>query len=298
MLIVHLVPVGLSLLDHVELPDPPVAARDALRHAAPGPRHELDWDRLGPAGMPQLATTDPLMAAEWTSIRSSLTGPRYASVDGEAYVFLATDTDQGLRAATLLTQPYQRSTVPYSTVRYLDEPLAAGRPMLEPGDVSVCRIPDLDLGTLTPTSTTWRSLGVVGRMVADTATQTARGEWHVIVHLSGGYKAMIPYLMVLAEAVHSRLRDAAPNAADRPSIRAVLTHESDPDRVIDVPVRAVEGDLLADVKKVANAARPSGDGGYVVNAGVGEDLLGLFIEEETERTRWLTEAALIMVNAL
>lgn len=294
MLIVHLVSVGLSLLDEIESPESPLTARDALLHAAVGPRRELDWARLGPAGMPRLSTTAPDMAAEWTSIASSLNDPRYACVDGEAYVFLATDTDQGLRAATLLSQPYQRSSA-----RYLDEPLAAGRPVLEPGDVVVCRIPDLDLGTLTPTTTTWRSLGVAGRMVADTATQTARGEWHVIVHLSGGYKAMIPYLMVLAEAIHSRLRDAAPDAADRPSIRAVVTHESNRDRVIDVVVRAVEGDLLADLKEVAAKARPSVDGDrFLVDAGVGEDLRGLVIERDSERTSRLTEAGLIMVNVL
>jgi hypothetical protein len=294
MLILHLVPVGLSLLDHIESPDSALTVREALQHAATGPTQQLDWGRLGPAGLPRPATAaDAGMAAEWTSLTATTAQPRYASVAGEAYVFIATDTDDGLRAATLIAERYQ-----HSAIHYLDEPLAAGRPVLEPDDVYVCRIPDLDLGIRTPTPTTWRSLGAVGRLTADTATQTARGEWHVILHLSGGYKAMIPYLMVMAEGVHSRLRDRSLESAGRPLIRAVAIHDSSLAQrpiVIDVPVRAIEGDLLADVKKLAKAARPDSD---LVDAGVGEDLLGLLLERESERTRRLTEAGLIMVSVL
>ncbi|MGH4020383.1 MAG: hypothetical protein ACRDT0_14340 [Pseudonocardiaceae bacterium] len=302
MLLLHLVPVGLSLLKkgHVEFPDSPLTARQALQHASTGPRHELDWGRLGPAGLPRLAAglgTDT--AAEWTSIAAIRDERRYASVQGEAYLFIATDTTDGLRAATLVAERYQDSAI-----RYVDEPLAARRgEVLEPGDGCVYRIPDLDLGNLTLTSTTWRSLGRVGRLAADTATQSPRGEWHVILHLSGGYKAMIPYLMVLAEAVHSRLRDNRPDSAHRPSIRAVVIHEDsvgqgspEPPLVIDVPVRSIRRDLLTFTKKLAAAARPDSD---LVDAGVADDLLGLFTEvvEGTQKRR-LTSAGLITVSVL
>lgn len=300
MFLLHLVPVGLSLVEkgHLEFPDSLLTARQALQHAATGPRHELDWDRLGPAGLPRLAAglgTDT--AAEWTSIAAIRDEPRYASRDGEAYVFIATDTHEGLRAAALVAERYQDSTI-----HYLDEPLTAERrEVLEPGDVSLCRIPDLDLGKLKPTPTTWRSLGAVGRLAADTATE-APGEWHVIVHLSGGYKAMIPYLMVLSEAVHSRLRDNRPDSAHRPSIRAVAIHEEtlrqapEAPIVIDIPVRSIRSHLLGFAKKLAVAARPDSD---LVDAAVADNLLGLFTESvEGQRKRRLTSAGLITVSVL
>lgn len=146
---------------------------------------------------------------------------------------------------------------------------------------------------------TWRSLGAVGRLAADSAGQTGRGEWEVIVHLSGGYKAMIPYLMVMAEGVHSRLRDLPPDAPHRPSIRAVAIHKStlpaESPIVVDTSIRAIEGDLLADARKLAAATPPYSD---VVDAGIAEDLLGLFIERVSEKKRRLTPAGLIMVNVL
>lgn len=141
-------------------------------------------------------------------------------------------------------------------------------------------------------------MGKVGRLVADTAKQTGRGEWNVVVHLSGGYKAMIPYLMVLAEGVHSRLRDVQ---GCRPKIRAVAIHDPLAGRdptisriVIDIPVRSIEGDLLADVEKLKKLTQPDSD---IVGAGAPKDLLGLFIEREDPAYR-LTDPGLIMVNVL
>jgi hypothetical protein len=293
MLLLHLVPVGLSLLDkgRLEFPGSAITAQQALQYAATGQRHELDWDRLGPAEFPRrLAAgfgTDT--AAEWTSIAAIREESRYASAQGDAFAFIATDTDGGLRAATLVAERYRQSAI-----RYLDEPLTAGRnDVLEPGDVYVCRVPDLDLGRLSPTPATWRSLGAVGRLAANAATQTARGEWHVILHLSGGYKAMVPYLMVLAEAVQSRLR-----ARSCVEMRAVALHESSLERdtiLVDVPVRAVEGDLLDDVKKLSAAARLDSE---LVAAGVGEQLLGLFTERHSSGYHRLTDPGLITVTVL
>lgn len=150
MLILHVVAAGISLLDHLEqpwlatddLPGSPIEVREALQWAVSGPRQELDWERLKLAGLPQTqAGADPDMAAEWTSITAITAQPRYASAQGHAYVFLATDTNDGLRAATLVAARYQRTST-----RYLHEPLATRWPPVEPGDVYVCRIPALNLG--------------------------------------------------------------------------------------------------------------------------------------------------------
>lgn len=307
MLVLHIIPVGRSLLDQIaqkalpalrsalvadELPGLAVTVSEALRQAT-GRNQELDLDCLGLNEVPRAASAaGHTMAAEWTSMAAVAAERRYGVVDGEACVFIATDTDDGLRAATLLAMRYQ------PTIRYLHEPLSAGRPVLEPDDVYVCRIPDLDLGIRTPTSLTWRSLGAVGRLAADTASQIGRGDWEVVLHLSGGHQAMIPYLMVWAEGVHSRLRDLPFNAPHRAMIRAVAIHDSSLERrliVVDIPVRAIEGNLLSDVRKLAALAWPDSD---LVNAGIADDLLGSLIEKVDERTRRLTDAGLIMVNVL
>ncbi|HKR49616.1 MAG TPA: hypothetical protein VJT72_08545 [Pseudonocardiaceae bacterium] len=309
MLTLHLVPVGRSLLSQIEQGILPTlrsalavdelladTVGEALRQATGG-NHELDLKRLGLADVSRSASAaDASLAAEWTSVAAVAAKRRYSAVDGEAYVFIATDTDDGLRAATLVAARYQ------STIHYLHEPLSVGRPALEPCGVYVCRIPDLDLGFRPPTSTTWRSLGTVGGIAADTAKQTGRGEWEIILHLTGGYKAMIPYLMVLAEGVNSRLRELPPDTQHRPKIRAVALHDpslgrtpTQPRIVIDIPVRAIGSNLLAEARKLKALARPDSD---TVGADVSKDLRGLFIERENARTYRLSEAGLIMVNVL
>lgn len=308
MRILHLIPVGRSLLDQIgrgvlptlrpalavdELPGSAVKVSEALSQAT-DQDYQLDLNYLGLTGVPRTASAlHSSMAAEWTSVSAVAAERRHGAVDGEAYVFIASDSDDGLRAAILAAARYQ-----HTTIRYLHEPLTAGPVLVKPGDVYICRIPDLNLGVRPPTSATWRSLGAVGRLVADTTSQTGGGEWNVVVHLNGGYKAMIPYLMVLAEGVHSRLRDTQ---GRRPKIRAVAIHDSStgqdptaPRIVIDVPVRAIEGDLLAGVKKLKKLTQPDSD---IVGAGTPIDLRGLFIEEEGSAYR-LTDPGLIMVNVL
>jgi hypothetical protein len=107
---------------------------------------------------------------------------------------------------------------------------------------------------------------------------------------------------VLTEGIHSRLRDVELGTGHRPKIRAVAIHDPSagrvPDqarKVIEVPVRAIVGDLLADAKKLAALTRPASD---IVGADAPRDLLGLFIERENERSYQLTAAGLIMVNVL
>jgi len=313
MRILHLIPVGRSLLDQIdrgalptlqsalaidELPGSADTVGEALQRAI-GRHHELDLDYLGLTGVSRAAlAVDSSMAAEWTSVSAVAGEPRYGPADGHAYVFIATDSDDGLRAATLVAMRYQ-----HTTIRYLHEPLTVGRLLVKPGDVYVCRIPDLDLGARQPTSTTWRSLGAVGHLVAETAKQTGGGEWDVVVvHLSGGYKAMIPSLMVLAEGVHSRLRDKELGPGRRPKIRAVAIHDpsagKDPTKsrvIVDIPVRAIDTYLLPFAKRLAALTRPDTD---IVGADAPKELLGLFIERGNERSYQLTAAGLIMVNVL
>jgi hypothetical protein len=134
-------------------------------------------------------------------------------------------------------------------------------------------------------------------LAVDAAKQTDCGQWQVIVHLSGGYKAMIPYLMMMAESVHSVLRDVRPGELRPPPVRVVAVHESSfkPGTtggpiIIDIPVRAIEGKLLRAVEELAKVARPDSD---IIGDDVSDYLLGLFVDADR-----LTEAGLIMVNVL
>ena len=306
MRILHLIPVGLSLLDKIErgalprlrsalavdeLPGSADTVRDALAQST-GQRYELDLDRLGLTEVPRTASAlDSSMAAEWTSVAAVRGEARYANVDGEACVFIATDNDLGLRAAVLVAAHY------HHTIYYLHEPLTVGRLAIRPGDVFVCRIPDLNLGDDAPTHATWRSLGAVGWQVAEVVTQTPGGEWAVVVHLSGGYKAMIPYVMILAEGIHSRMRVEQ-------QMRAVAIHDpeigTNPTRkhvVVDVPVRRIEGDLLIAAEKLKKLERLIPPDSNIVGAGAPKDLLGLFIERAGSAYR-VTDPGLIVVNVL
>ncbi len=145
MRLLHLIPVGRSLLDQIdrgvlpalqpalavdELPDSADTVGEALQRAT-GQHHELDMHHLGLTDMPRAASVaDSSMAAEWTSVSALADESRYGAVDGHAYVFIASDSDDGLRAATLVAARYQ-----HITIRYLHEPLTVGCPPVDPGDV-------------------------------------------------------------------------------------------------------------------------------------------------------------------
>jgi len=142
MRILHLIPVGLSLLEQIkrgvptlrsalavdELPDSVYKIREALALAT-GPDYVLDLNRLGLTGVHRATSAlDSSMAAEWTSIAAVAAEIRHGAGDGEAYVFIATDSDDGLRAAILVAASYQR------TIHYLHEPLTVGNLLVKPGD--------------------------------------------------------------------------------------------------------------------------------------------------------------------
>jgi len=119
-------------------------------------------------------------------------------------------------------------------------------------------------------------------------------EWAVVVDLSGGYKAMIPYVMIMAEGIHSRL-------LVEQQIRAVAIHDpetgTNPTRkriVIDIPIRRIKGNLLRAAYKLKEMTLPDTD---IVGPDAPIDLSGLFIKEQKSDYK-LTDAGLIMVHVL
>jgi len=258
--LLHVLPVGLSLLNSLDgghmaeaahalstvdgaaSADDTVAAR--LRRASDATTHVLDIAELiGAESLEALAGADAAECSEWTSVRLVASG---AAVNSRAYVLIASDTEPGLRAATLVAARYATGSV----VRYVADP-ASGPVVIEPGTVTVYRIPNLDIQRGLPNDLTWRALGAVGHAVATTTGDAIRDRWDVVLHLSGGYKAMVPYLLVMAEGVNSVFRHHSAGLADRqPSLRAVTTHETNKNQLIDVPVRYLDGTLFELAKKL------------------------------------------------
>lgn len=294
---IHVVPVGLSLLTEGKLVstqagllgESPSAGgvQQLLQNASDDTVLDLDA-LLTRAQQTAAVTVGSDACAEWSALGAVAARP--GADPRAAHVLVASDTDDGLRAAVFVAARFGRS------VRYLDDPAAVRGDGLEPGEVVVCRIPDLDLGERRPTDRTWTGLAGVGRLVADTAAQAGVQPWDVVLHLSGGYKALIPYLMQWGEAVHSRLRDV-PAGLQRSTLRAVALHRpsvDDPRQVlVEVPVRAVEGELLDEVKQLRDLVEP---GSSVVPGHPRQVLKGLYWEPGRRGSQRLTASGLMMVN--
>jgi hypothetical protein len=246
--VLHLVTVGQSLLGRVNshLPhlngvlDPTV-----LRQSVAAQLIDLTRDGyLDPqtivadgAALTALRAADPVLAAEWTSLAAYRSRPQHPA--GDAVVYLASDTDEGLRAAVLLALRETR-TSPNTQVRYVHD--VGGEGMLIPehdGEVAVVRIPGLDFAAEQSwgnAERTWQALGDFGFAVARTAFT---GDWSVVLHLSGGFKAAIPYLLVMAEGICTRLRSIDGTTL---TVTAVCVHESSVGQqrlpyLVDLPVR-------------------------------------------------------------
>jgi hypothetical protein len=235
---------------------PPDPVRQAIRAASRQASGRLDFATLlpGVAGPLQALRGRPDLCAEWQSVAVETNNPPAGDPDDgrPAYVFISTDTDEGLRAGTFLAAGFSGDT----NVYYVDNPQAEFRSRaIEPGQAYLCRVPGLDLAKAAGINDgTWRAIGDIGHTIAETARLAPDGRWRVVLHLSGGYKAMIPYLLVMAEGINSVCKNPDRTTKGRePTLRAFMLHESDDSYRVDVPVRALEGKLFADLLTVKQA---------------------------------------------
>lgn len=306
-LTMHVLPVGTSLLaktddlgdlDNVLPPgtfDPLSSVRQKLFQATNGDTLALDVDSLIPkTARTALSGANHRLCAEWTSVAAHRAHSPGASHD-DAFVLIATDTDDGLRAAALVATHY----APEARIHYVDDPLTDAPEFIEPGGLYVYRIPELDLAAKNPPNQTWSALGSVGHAIAATASQATRNCWNVVLHLSGGYKALIPYLLVMAEGINSVFCCPERVAADRePSLRAIALHESgigDTDRdpiLVDLPIRALQGDLFTKAVELKPYLESN-----PINGINWDDLLGWVIERNGDRRR-LSRTGIILVGVL
>ncbi|MBB4933302.1 hypothetical protein F4561_004122 [Lipingzhangella halophila] len=138
-------------------------------------------------------------------------------------------------------------------VRYLDRPDTDSTKEPGRGTVVIAPIPGLDTAGPQGFAEAMRHLGRMGRFLIETLA--GPGE-HYAFHLSGGYKATLPYLVGLAEGMLG-LRERGEVA----SVRAGLQHEAAPDRLIPLPLRDLPERVLRHELK---HAVPDDRGGFIL----------------------------------
>ncbi|NYJ32861.1 hypothetical protein [Nocardiopsis aegyptia] len=145
-------------------------------------------------------------------------------------ILISSDTDKGLRAA--LFNAVALAGGDLDRVRYLAEP--TDRVRQERGKVVIVRLPGLDTGYPKGFVKAMRGLGSLGRGVDRMLKEDADVAFF---HLSGGFKAALPFLLSLGEALRS-LRG-------RSRVRAFALHELSRDLIsIELPLRFLSPELL------------------------------------------------------
>ncbi|MER7011664.1 hypothetical protein ABT324_09585 [Saccharopolyspora sp. NPDC000359] len=307
----HIVPVGISLLNRLEgkpkgsggrgIGHPVLRGvlgnRDVWRELRAGPGEVVDVPDsvLGAdhaAARLALEALEPKVCAEWYAL------DRYAEQFPEAgqdtWVFVGSDTEEGSRAAVLtaLGHSYRQEGVP---VRYVDDPHTADGFPLQPGGCHVVRIPGLDLSSREGLpEETWLGLGGLGGLVVRYARQLEQPSstplLNIVFHLSGGYKAMLPYYLTMAEAVRTTVLKK-----QLVLVEAFCLYEQSTN-LVALPVAHFTGELLERIEKLARASR----GGEVdIDPRTVNGLVGLYLYEELRGgRRGLTPAGKIIARTL
>jgi hypothetical protein len=157
-------------------------------------------------------------------------------------ILLATDTVDGLLSAFWVAACLLRvsDVDDFDALDFLDDIPAERVDSLARGArgrVFVVRLRGLRMTDPAGPSRAMRALGLAGRL----ACVSLAPEEGLVVHLSGGFKATLPFLLGTAEGLHSMLSGDDP---DR--VRAVIVHEDAPRQAVRVPLRRLN---LAHVKE-------------------------------------------------
>jgi CRISPR-associated protein (Cas_APE2256). len=182
-------------------------------------------------------------------------------------VLIASDTAEGLLAAVwnafaLVREPTQ--------VCYLDRPEQRLAKPPTPGSAVIVRVPGMQVGTEEGFREAMRGLGTLGRTLLDYLPPLEDCRFH----LSGGFKAAIPYLVALAEAMRSEHRS---------KITAWVQHETTQGNPIRLPLRTLR-------RTVAQSElAPFGPDGRSHMSSLGDGILdGYAYERQTDGTFRLT----------
>ncbi len=265
---VHVLPCGTSILRNLEKGFGNNLPYSRLRHLLGWARDELRLDAPVSAWSGSF-TRDvvPLLgsATAWSQPVAlsaeigSLLRHTPAVKSEDLVVLLASDTPNGMLAALLnagrLNRPIHVHMRPVLDLQDSGEPLTdhgSGEP------VHIIRIPGL---RPVNTATFNDALHEIANAMLWAGWLRRRphgpfAESDLVVHLAGGYKATLPYLLVLAEYLKGA----------RSPVRAVCLHEADPDEPdipepVEIRLRRVnwQGDLSLLEKVHASADHPGDD---------------------------------------
>lgn len=171
------------------------------------------------------------------SDRRSTDLPRKARLDAgskDTVVLLTTDTVAGLRSA--LWNALALTSGDPTRVLWLPTPQD---PVSHPeGKVIIAPITGLAVGDPDAMFRAMRNLGLLGHALVDDIVGPGKD---YVFHLSGGYKATIPYLIGLAEGMRG-LKDKDKVA----SVTAYVLHEDDLSHLIPLPLRILPYEVLQD----------------------------------------------------
>lgn len=195
--------------------DPEGAARKALETTAADTRPR-DWPARASAELSSLACgRNPAVP--------------YRLPEEDTAVLVASDTYLGLMCAVWNAVALTGGDL--DRVRYLAEPTAhLGRVR---GTVLIARVTGLDARTSAGFAEATRGLGRIGRGLARAAGHTDGGRF--LFHLSGGFKAAVPYLIGLAEGLKS---------LGAVQVRAQVLHEFTEGAPIRIPLRSLAPALV------------------------------------------------------
>jgi hypothetical protein len=288
---VHLISVGLSIRDSLREPLRKLAGPDLVKAIASGRPHLLladegiddtqrarasDWmtAALSPGTAGSVAdVVKAVRVTEW---------PRDISAEVETFdraapggvplrtkdiaVLICSDTPPGLLAG--LWNAVRLTAADLGRVQYLpspDSPLGSLR-----GNALLVRVPGMDAGSAEGFRSAMGGLGLLARHLFTSGQLTVAEEFRF--YLSGGFKAAIPYLIGMAEAVRSidavRLRqlgvpELMPERSPYP-VRAFVLHETAGSRApaIELPLRMLIADSVREELTGFASRKRNGIRGY------------------------------------
>lgn len=296
---VHIVPVGVSLLDVIEDTWPPrlrdaLADRDLWKHLAETVHAGgTVTDTLLGVGdhdsgevRAELDTLKPKHCAEWHALDRYR--DEFGGSDTDTWVFVGTDTETGSRAAALVALGHLHRHQNL-TLHYLDTPGDGHASYLHSGRAYLMRLPGLNLAAHhTVPDSAWQAMGELGALLA-LAVSNAHHRHETVFHLSGGYKAALPYFLTVAQAVRT-----TNNGRYAATVSAYSLHEHS-NRPIPLPVPYLTGTPLDLMKHVASTI----DSDTTVADDVATDLIGLYLESEVRQgRRRLTPEGTIVARTL
>ncbi|MFE1080063.1 hypothetical protein [Nocardiopsis alba] len=207
-------------------------------------------------------------SAELSSLAAhNLPSKHVAVPDRDTAILITSDTGKGLRAS--LFNAVALAGGDLNRVRYLHEP-AEEQIVRERGNIVIARLPHLDVGGEKEFTESMRDLGRIGRGVdrlLEPENDVAR------FHLSGGFKAAMPFLLGLGEALRG-LRGPV-------KVRAFALHELAPGlRSIELPLRSLPP------KPVNDQLKPFEGSGIVGEPPQGAPLRGFAYDRVENGRTW------------